>query len=128
MVLQHISPASRVKSARLTIVLCYLIARRLILVKVVLPVEAAPMLDLTVQGQSCTQRRQKRFLLEMGLSTREGGIEKCYVRIRRGIGRCCGTGEELPGGVELGVDLNADRELPFLQSRAPSFRSVPRGA
>jgi hypothetical protein len=81
---------------RLTIVLCNLITRRLVLIEVVFPVEAAPVLDFAVQRQRCTQSGQKRFLLEVWLGSRECGVKQRYMRVRRSIGRRCGGREETP--------------------------------
>jgi hypothetical protein len=68
---------------RVTIVLCNLITRRLVLIKVVFPVEAAPVLNLAVQSQRCAQRGQKRFLLEMRLGPWKCGVKQRYMRVWR---------------------------------------------
>lgn len=97
-----------------TIILCDLVTRRLILVEVVFSVEAASVLDLAIQRESCAQSREERFFLEVRLRAGECGIEECYMAIWRVIGRRRSTREEFPRRIELSVYLNADCEPPFL--------------
>lgn len=100
-----------------TIVLGDLVALRLVLVEVVLAVEAALRLDRAAQSEGCPQRRDQRLALEVRLCAGEGDIEEGDMGVGRVGGGCRGGGEELAGGVELGVDLDAHRQLPLLQTR-----------
>lgn len=100
-----------------TIVLGDLVALRLVLVEVVLPVEAALGLDVASQRDSGAQCRDQCLALEVRLGTREGDVEEGGMGVGRVGGRGRGAGEQLASCVELGVDLDAHRQLPLLQQR-----------
>lgn len=98
-----------------------LVALRLVLVEVVFAVEAALRLDLAAQGEGGAQGRDQGLALEVRLGARESDIEEGDVGVGGVGGGCCGGGEQLAGGVELGVDLDAHRQLPLLQARVCAF-------
>lgn len=114
------------ETAGRTVVLCYLIACWLVLVEVVLPIERALPLYIAIKGNSCAQRWQQRPSLKVRLASRERDIEQCYVCIWRIIARGGRARKELLCGVELGVYLNANCQLPFLELRIASLSSLGR--
>ena len=99
----------------LTIVLCNLVPVRLILVKIVLPVEAAPRLDLAIQSQGSSHRRNKSRFLEMGLATRKSDIEEGNMRICFLTGRSQSIREELPRGIEPCMNLDSNGQFPLVK-------------
>ena len=99
-----------------TIVLRDLISIRLIPPKVMLSVPATLRLHLTSQRQRSSHSRQKCLLLKLRLGSRRSSIEESDVCVWRVTQGCFGGREQLPCGVELGVDFNANCEFPFLVS------------
>lgn len=95
-----------------TVVLRDLVTVWLVLVEVVLPIPTAPVLNVAVHGQCRTQCGYECGMLELRLRTRQCSIEEGDVRVRVGIRRGRSGGEELVGGIELGVDFNTHGQLP----------------
>ena len=112
------------------VILRDLVAVGLVLVEVVFPVESAPTCYCAIERQGSAQGRNQRLFLECGLRAREGHVKQgcvcvgCVAHYRRGRG---GAGEEFVGGVELGMYLDTDSELPFLKLRASASVGGRRG-
>jgi len=97
-----------------TVILRNLVSVRLILVKIMLAVKTALSLHMAIESDSSTQRWYQRLFLEHWLRSRKSNVKKGRMLIGCIVGRSRGTGEELPGGVELCMYLDADGEFPLL--------------
>lgn len=97
----------------LTIILRNLIAIRLIPPEVMLPIPAALSLNLAPERERGANSRKQRLLLKPRLRTRQSGVKGRNMSIRCARQRGPGCRKELALGVELSVNLNADREFPF---------------
>lgn len=103
-----------------TVVLCYLISIRLVPVEVVLSIPSTFMLYITAQCYCCSERGQQGCHLELRLRTWESCIEQSNFGVCSCIllpSQSGSTREELTRRIQLGMDLDAHCELPFVQPR-----------
>lgn len=78
-----------------------------------LPIPTTLPLNITAKRNRCPQRRYQGLTLKLWLRPRQCRIERRHMGVRHIIqGREC-LREELPLGIELDVNLDSDRELPF---------------
>lgn len=84
-------------------------------------------MDGAVQGQGGADGGDEGCGLEFGLGARDGEVEGRDIRVWIGGGCGRGSREELRGGVELGVDLDADSELPVWEPFGGGIRSARGG-
>src|ERR1019366_7109457 len=94
------------------LVLADLIAGREIGIKVVLSVEAAHDVDVRIQAEAGAHRLRYALAVDHRQHAGEGGIDETYLRVWGGTEIRCGAGEQLGAADDLGMDFQADDDLP----------------
>jgi hypothetical protein len=82
-------------------------------VEIILAVEPRPRVDLRLQRHAGADRLADAFRVRHRQHSGHGGIDQADLAVGLGAEFGRGTGEELGRGGDLGVDLEADHDLPF---------------
>ncbi len=93
-------------------VLADLIAGGQVGVEIVLAVEAADRVDVGVQAEAGAHRLRHAFAVDHRQHAGEGGIDEADLRVRLGAEVGGGAGEQFGAADDLGVDFQADHDLP----------------
>src|SRR3546814_13865783 len=107
-----------------------LVTLRQIGIEIILAVEPRPFVDLRLDRHPRAHRLPDALAVRHRQHPRHRGVDQRYLRIRLGSERRRGAREQLGVGGDLGVDLEADHDLPLARfaldrviAHYPKFRS-----
>ena len=99
-----------------------LIALRQVGVEIILAVEARPGIDLRLERHAGPHRLADAFAVRHRQHAGHGGVDQADLGVGLGAELGRRAGEELGVGGDLGVDLEADHDLPFAGCAVDSER------